>query len=91
MYSEGGVMATKAFDAITLTLYTGLEDSWSRGGTKADNILAEAHEERFNFCPHNVQIIAASVSADNCYKYICDEKKKAFLRRCVLHAGLELS
>lgn len=92
MYSEGGVMATKAFDAITLTLYTGLEDSWSRGGTKADNVLAEAHEERFNFCPHNVQIIAASVSADNCYKYICDEKNKSiFTPLCLARrAGAEL-
>lgn len=58
MYSEGGVMATKALDAITLTLYIGLEDSWSRGGRKEDNVLAGARERKFNFCYHNVEIIA---------------------------------
>lgn len=51
MYSDGGVMATKAFDAITLTLYIGLADSWSRGGRKEDNVLARAHESRLNSSP----------------------------------------
>lgn len=51
MYSDGGVMATKAFDAITLTLYIGLAHSWSRGGRKEDNVLASAHESRFNSLP----------------------------------------
>lgn len=49
MYSEGGVMATKAFDAITLTLYIGLADSWSRGGRKEDNVLAGAREKKITF------------------------------------------
>lgn len=61
MYSEGGVMATKALDAITLTLYIGLEASWSRGGRKEDNVLAGAHEkqnQKIKLCYYNVQVIA---------------------------------
>lgn len=86
MYSEGGVMATKAFDAITLTLYIGLADSWSSGGRKEDNVLAGAHERIFSFFHHNADKCSICIC-------ICDEKKKieAFLRCCVLHAWLELS
>lgn len=91
MYSEGGVMATKAFDAITLTLYIGLEDSWSRGGRKEDNVLAGVNMRRLHFCHHNVQIMAASVSADNRTNTSVIKQKNAFLRCCVLHARLELS
>lgn len=77
MYSEGGVMATKAFDAITLTLYTGLADSWSSGGRKEDNVLAGAHK-RFNLhC------------TDTHYKTSVMRKQK--LLCCVLHTRLELS
>lgn len=44
MYSEGGVMATNAFEAITRTLYVGLADSWSKGGRKSDNVLPERNQ-----------------------------------------------
>lgn len=43
-YSEGGVMATNALEAITRTLYMGLADSWSKGGRKSDNVLAERNQ-----------------------------------------------
>lgn len=87
MYSEGGVMAIKAFDAITLTLYIGLADSWSRGGRKEDNVLAGAHERRFNFWHHNAQI-----NTDNCtHTFVMRKKKNIFTLLCLARqAGAEL-
>lgn len=71
-------MATKAFDAITLTLYIGLADSWSRGGRKEDNVLAGAHKRRFNFLPPQCTC-TVSVSADNCTNtFVITDKEKAF-------------
>lgn len=76
MYSDGGVMATKAFDAITLTLYIGLADSWSRGGRKEDNVLARAHESRFNYFP---PLCTNNLSS----KFVMEKKPQTFTLLCL--------
>lgn len=81
MYSDGGVMATKAFDAITLTLYIGLADNWSRGGRKEDNVLARAHESRLNSFP---PLCTNNLSS----KFVIKKKKEKYLLCCVLHTRL---